>query len=186
VIQMRAVTSLITRTRVEGLVILLVAAGYLWEAQNVPDLFKMPGVPGPTAFPDLLGIVFGLTGLWFLISPDQLFRRQAAAARDEAEPRAGPAAPAAGFWRRLAGQWHFYAMWLVILAYLLLMPVLGFPAATAALLVGFLLLLGETRWRVVPGLALAVTLVIYLGFAWGLNVRLPLGVLEPLAKALAR
>jgi hypothetical protein len=74
-------------------------------------------------------------------------------------------------------------MWAVVLGYLLLMPWLGFPLATAVLLATFFLLLGETRWPVVLGLALAVTLVIYAGFALGLNVRLPLGVLAPLFTA---
>jgi hypothetical protein len=179
---MSAITRWITRTRVEGLVILLVAAGYLWEAQNVPDLYKMPGVPGPTAFPDLLGLVFALSGLWLLLSPDKLFAKKRAVA-DEDEATAAPVARAdRGGW--LARSWHFYTMWLVILGYLLLMPWLGFPAATFLLLAGFFLLLGERRWPVVLGLALAVTTVVHLGFALGLNVRLPLGLLEPLVKAL--
>ena len=183
---MDAIRHLITRTRVEGLAILLVAAGYLWEAQNVSDNFQMPGVPGPTAFPDLLGVVFGLAGLWLLISPDKWLGKQKIAAVDEDDEEEQPEPPAssgAGFWRRLAGSWHFYAMWAVVLGYLLLMPWLGFPLATAVLLATFFLLLGETRWPVVLGLALAVTLVIYAGFALGLNVRLPLGVLAPLFTA---
>jgi len=47
-----------TRSRLEGLAILLVALGYIWEARNVPDFYHMPGVPGPTTFPYILGIVF--------------------------------------------------------------------------------------------------------------------------------
>jgi ABC-type nitrate/sulfonate/bicarbonate transport system permease component len=80
---------------------------------------------------------------------------------------------------RLAAGWHFLAMWAVILGYLWTMPDLGFPLATCLLLGLFVRLLGETRWHVVIGLALAATIAIYVGFKVGLNVRLPLGVLEP-------
>jgi putative tricarboxylic transport membrane protein len=163
------VTQWITRTRMEGLVILLVAGAYIWEAHNVPDLYQMPGVPGPTTFPYILGIVFGLAGLWFLVSPGEAGPRQ-------------PAAAALGLWSRLRADWHFYAMWSVILGYLAFMPVVGFPVATFVLLAAFTSLLGEKRWWVVLGLAVGITLAIHFGFARGLNVRLPLGVLEPLLK----
>jgi len=59
------------------------------------------------------------------------------------------------------------------------MPDLGFPLATLLLLGLFFRLLGETRWHVAIGLALAATVVIFVSFKMGLNVRLPLGVLEP-------
>jgi hypothetical protein len=159
----------ITRTRTEGLVILLVAGVYIWEAHNVPDLFQMPGVPGPTTFPYLLGVVFGLTGLWFLVSPDDASGRR-------------PVVAGQSLWHRLREDWHFYLMWVVVLGYLGLMPVVGFPVATFVLLAVFTFLLGERRWWVNLGLAVGITLVIHLGFARGLNVRLPLGVLESLLK----
>jgi hypothetical protein len=169
-----------TRTRFEGLAILLVALGYLWEAHNVPDLYQMPGVPGPTTFPYLLGIVFALTGLWLLVSTTGLLaRRQQLATGERAEERS---APPKSFGARLAAEWHFYTMWVVVVGYLAFMPFVGFPVATFVLLVVFTFLLGEKRWWVVLGLAIVVTTVIHLGFAKGLNVRLPLGVLESLLK----
>ena len=169
-----------TRTRLEGLAILLVAGGYLWEAHNVPDLFQMPGVPGPTTFPYLLGIVFAVAGLWLLASPaDLLARRRQPATEGRAEERP---TPSKSFGARLAAEWHFYTMWAVVVGYLAFMPFVGFPVATFVLLVVFTFLLGEERWWVVLGLALVVTTVIHLGFAKGLNVRLPLGVLESLLK----
>ncbi|MBI5578217.1 MAG: tripartite tricarboxylate transporter TctB family protein [Deltaproteobacteria bacterium] len=180
---MNAIKKKITRTQVEGLVILLVAIGYLWEAQNVPLLYQVPGVPGPTTFPWLLGIVFGLSGVWLLVSPHRLIARlrKEAADEDEDAPEA-PAPSGAAFWDPITRDWHFYTIWAVILGYLVLMPSLGFPVATALLLAMFVSLLGEQRWWVVAGLALVATTVIYTGFALGLRVRLPLGVLEPLVK----
>ena len=113
-------------------------SGYLWEAHNVPEFYQIPGVPGPTTFPRLLGVVFALAGLWLLVSPQELiaFEKGAGAA---AEPRAPEAAPTAGggVLGRIAADWHFYTMWAVILGYLWVMPNLGFPLATFLLLVAF-------------------------------------------------
>lgn len=170
---MSALARLFTRTRIEGLVILLVAAGYLWEGHNVPDLYKMPGVPGPTVFPLLLGIVFALAGAWLILSPGSRTDGEAAADDDRAT---------GGLWGHLHINWHTGVMWGVILLYLFVMPDLGFPVATTLLLVAFFVLLGERRWYMVGALAVGTTLVIQLGFSLGLNVRLPLGVLAPLFK----
>lgn len=168
-----------TRTRVEGLVIFLIAAGYLWEGHNVPEFYQIPGVPGPTTFPRLLGIVFALAGLWLLVSPRELKAWKQAAGTPAAAQAPAPAPTAGrGLLRRIAANWHFYVMWAVILAYLWAMPDLGFPLATLLLLVAFIYLLGETRWPVVIGLAAAATILIYVSFKMGLNVRLPLGILE--------
>jgi hypothetical protein len=170
---MSALARLFTRTRIEGLVILLVAVGYLWEGHNVPDLYKMSGVPGPTVFPLLLGTVFALAGAWLIVNPGT--RKTQEAAEDDEKP-------AGRLWPRLIASWHTGVMWGVILLYLFVMPDLGFPVATTLLLLAFFVLLGERRWYVVIALALGTTLVIHLGFALGLNVRLPLGVLAPLFK----
>ena len=172
---MNTLKRLATRTRAEGLIVLLVAAGYLWEAHNVPEFYQIPGVPGPTTFPRLLGVVFALAGLWLLVSPQELI----ASMKGVSAPRAADPAERGLGVSRIAANWHFCAMWAVILGYLWVMPDLGFPLATFLLLGLFVFLLGETRWHVVLGLALAATVIIYVSFKMGLNVRLPLGVLEP-------
>jgi hypothetical protein len=157
------------RRRIEGLVIVLVAVGYLWEAHRVPPYLKIPGVPGPTTFPWLLGVVFGLAGLWLLLAP----RRRAAEPDASGAPQDDPEP----FWKSLAERWEFFAIWAVILGYLFAMPQLGFPATTALLLGAFFWLLGERRWWVVVVLALLATGLIYACFGLGLHVRLPLGIL---------
>lgn len=167
---------LVTRTRVEGLVILLVALAYLWEAHNVPEFYQVPGVPGPTTFPYLLGVIFAACGAWLLASPTELLARFRGKADAAATPAAAPAGP--GLLSRIAAQWHLIAMWALIIAYLWFMPDLGFPLTTFLLLVAFFWLLGETRWHVIVGLGLVSTVIIYVIFKMGLNVRLPLGVLE--------
>lgn len=175
---MGGVRERVTRTRVEGLVIFLVAAGYLWEAHNVPEFYQIPGVPGPTTFPRLLGIVFALCGLWLLVSPMEWGSR----GRDAHVSAPGGGAASGSWISRFAADRSFYGMWAVILAYLWFMPELGFPAATFVLLAIFIAMLGERRRHVVLGLALASSVLIYVAFKMGLNVRLPLGILEPLFK----
>lgn len=172
------------RTRIEGLVILLVAGGYLWETFNIPDFYQLPDTPGPQTFPELLGLVFAFMGLWLLLSPSEILAR-IRAKRDRIAPEvaatadaASAAAPAGGLLARIGADWHFVALWAVVLGYLWFMPDLGFPLATFILLVLFTRLLGESRWHILLGLALAVTVVVYVGFKYGLNVRLPLGVLD--------
>jgi hypothetical protein len=171
------------RTRIEGFVILLVAGGYLWETFNIPDFYQLPDTPGPTTFPELLGIVFAAMGLWLLLSPGDIIAR-IRARRDATPPAAtapsAPVVPAGTLFDRLGLDWHFVALWIVVLGYLWFMPDLGFPIATFILLVLFTALLGETRWHVLLGLSLGVTIVIFVGFKYGLNVRLPLGVLDML------
>jgi putative tricarboxylic transport membrane protein len=173
---------ILIRARIEGLVILLVAGGYLWEAHRVPDFYKLPGVPGPTTFPLILGIVFAVCGLWLIVSPKELRARKRAAEEKPAASSAEPATAGGGLLSGVAADWHFYSLWAVILAYLYSMPDLGFPVATAVLIAVFVILLGERRWAVILGMALAATVLIYVSFKMGLSVRLPPGVLYPLLK----
>ena len=171
--------SIVTRARAEGLVVCLLALGYLWEARGIPALYQMPGVPGPAAFPTVLGLVLGLAGLWRLV----LGGRGEEEAGDGGEaPPAAPPPGAAGVRSWLAAHGRFYGLWAVILGFLASMPYLGFPAAAAIALTVMFRLLGEGRWPVAAGLAVATTAVLHAAFAAGLGVRLPLGVLELLGK----
>lgn len=181
---MTTATAGLLRTRIEGLVILLVSAAYLWETFNIPDFYQLPDTPGPTTFPELLGLVFAVMGLWLLISPADLLARFRAARAGETPAAGTPPAEigapdrAGGLLGRIGLDWHFVALWIVVLGYLWFMPELGFPVATFVLLALFTMLLGETRWPIVLGLALTVTVVVFVAFKYGLNVRLPLGVLD--------
>ncbi len=166
---------LVTRARAEGLVILLVALGYLHEARGIPALFQSPGVPGPAAFPTLLGVALGLAGLFRLV-----FGGKDDAAGDADAPDTAP--PPAGVRRWLSAHGRFYALWAVILGFLALMPYAGFPLAAAIALTLMFRLLGERRWAVAAGLSVATTAVLFVAFAYGLGVRLPLGVLALLGR----
>ncbi len=177
---MNMVAKVMTRTRWEGLAILSIAAGYLWELTNIPSFYEMPGVPGPMAFPRLLGVVFGLAGVWLLFSRGEDSKPKEQAIQPVPEKEGADSDRQPGLVGRLVRDRQFYAMWAIILGYLILWPILGFPIATFFLLVVFFYLMDETRWPVVIGLSLASTLVIYIVFAKGLNVKLGLGLLASL------
>lgn len=171
----------VTRARIEGLVILLVTFGYLREARNIPDLFRSPGVPGPAAFPEILGVVMGVCGLWLLL----MGRRSVpAAGRDvgqNGDDRGQPSLRGVALRPLIANHWRFYTVWGIVLAYILFMPTLGFLVSTPLALAGLFGLLGAKRWSAI-WIAAVSTAAMHLCFAMGLHVQLPLGVLQSLMK----
>lgn len=176
--------TLVTRARVEGLVITLVALGYLWEIRAIPAFYQMPGVPGPAAFPEVLGIVLGASGLWRLLwgaAADEQGDDDEASAADGAAASAGAAARG-GVAGWLAAHGKFIGLWVVLLGYFAFMPELGFPLASALALAAMGFLLGERRWWVLGVGSVVVTAILHVSFAYGLGVRLPVGVLSLLGK----
>lgn len=165
-----ATKKLVTRARVEGLVIVAFALVYLWQADQIPNLFEVQGVPGPSVFPTLAGAVFCLAGLLRLLIGRSEPQQDPEGGEPEAAERHG------GLSRRA----KFYATWAVLLGYMAAMPHVGFPVATVVALALLFALLGERRWLVAGGLAIATTAALWAGFAGGLAVKLPPGVLEPL------
>lgn len=172
-----ATAKIVTRARAEGLVILLVALGYAWEARRIPSLFQSPGVPGPAAFPTVLALVLGLAGLWRLVRGAPAEAAAEAAQEAEAESAAGEAAPS---W--LVAHGRFYALWAVLVGLLAFLPELGFPVAAFVAMVCMFRLLGEKRWHLTVPLSLVVTAVLHVAFSYGLGVRLPLGLLQGLLR----
>lgn len=72
-----------------------------------------------------------------------------------------------------AKAWRAAAMWLLCLAYFLLLPVLGYLLVTPAFLLAGMVLLGLRRWVVAPVVSVAFTLLVYGLFQRLLNIRLP-------------
>jgi hypothetical protein len=175
---------LVTRARTEGLVIAAVALGYLWQIRAIPDFYQMPGVPGPAAFPEVLGIALCLVGLWRMIrgapADEQAEDDQEAAAEAQEAAAAGSVVGGARGW--LVAHGKFVGLWATLLGYFVFMPELGFPLGSTLALASMGWLLGERRWAVLAPGAVIVTAVLHLGFAYGLGVRLPLGLLSFLGK----
>lgn len=158
-------TKILTRTRVEALVILLGVVGYIWRGLSLPPYYRVPGVPGPSVFPLILGAIMGGGAVWLLIFP-----------HEEAKPKTIKES------RWLLERWRFFLMWGLLIAYVFLLPGLGFVISSTMLLAAFFFLLGERRWYLGILIALVFTIGIYIAFARGLQIRLPLGVLEGILK----
>lgn len=156
--------NLFSRSRIEALVIMAGAVAYIWGAFGVPTFYRMPGVPGPSVFPLILGIIMGLAGLCLLLSPGA---EDSAAQSTKEHGRIGR-----------ADRGHFYLMWALLLAYVFVLPDLGFLMSSCLLLAVFFFLLGERRWYLAIPIALVFTVAIYFVFAKGLQIRLPAGILE--------
>ena len=155
----------ITRPRIEALVVLLGVVGYIWVGLSLPPYYKMAGVPGPSVFPLILGVIMAGGALWLLIFPGKQKKNK----RRPSEYSG---------WRRLLKAWRFFFMWGLLITYVFLLPVLGFVISSAVLLATFFFLLGEKRWYLGISISLVFTIVIYIAFAKGLQIRLPLGILE--------
>ena len=160
---------LLTRTRLEALVILGAVAGYIWEGLNIPSYYSLPGVPGPTVFPVILGIAMAAAALWIMIFPG----RSAEEISESSD---------AGRWSGFREKWRFYLMWALLIAYVLLLPRLGFIICSTVLLAVFFFLLGERRWYLGVSIAVVFSLGIYFLFAKALQINLPVGILEIILK----
>jgi len=160
----------VSRAQVEAALILLLIGGYLWMGLHLPPHYRYgTGVPGPEVFPIFLGIVMGAAALWQLIVSGKKRKNQEEAPVEMA---------GLSLTQRLLKSWQFYAMWVLVLLYVFLLPSLGFVISSWLLLLAFFFLLGEKRWYLGLGLAVVVPLGIYYLFTSFLGVRLPGGWLE--------
>lgn len=121
--------------RIFGGIGILLAIFYAWQATIIQESFLSDAV-GPKTFPLVIAAVLGLSSLWFLIKPDP-----------------EPHWPAAGTLAEIA----FAA--LVMIAYALALPELGFVIATA-------IASGYLTWRL--GSPPVQSIVIGLGTSLGI------------------
>ncbi|MBW1979997.1 MAG: tripartite tricarboxylate transporter TctB family protein [Deltaproteobacteria bacterium] len=156
---------ILTRTRLEALVIIVGVLGYIRTGLDLPPFYNVPGVPGPSVFPTILGLIMGLGALWLLIFPGD-------------DRGAEQETPGESLWQRLLNRWQFYFMWALLIAYVFLLPYLGFILCSIVLLSALIFLLGERRWYLGISVAVVFTIAIYLTFSKGLQIRLPMGIFE--------
>lgn len=136
----------------------LALLGALVVAIDSVPRYSSRGAMGPGAVPLLLAIVIALCAAGLLVRAV----RERALATAVSWPR-GPQL------RRVALSAGSLA------AYVLAIPVIGFPVATALLLLVFLRVLGDYRWRVAVPLALGGALVMWYAFGVLLYMPLPRG-----------
>ena len=113
---------------------------------------------GPAFFPRLLALALAVLAVTLIV-------RALAGRSDPSRPPA----------IRLGA---FAGVLVLLVAYALLMPRVGFVLATPVLLGPVIWLLGLRSWASLLGTALGVTAVLYIVFARGLHVLLPMGPLR--------
>jgi putative tricarboxylic transport membrane protein len=154
------------RDGIAGLIGLAVSLVLLPHALNLP---RLPIVPiGPGFYPALV-LTFLAVSCALLIVQDAVAQRrappQAAQAPTEAEPRRAYGLVAGAF--------------VVVAAYIALLPLLGFRIATALFVAAFQLLLERPttlrQWAVLVALAVGTSAFAYLAFERYLSVLLPRG-----------
>ena len=149
---------LMARVRFEALIILCIVVLYVWKGLSIPAYYSLPGVPGPAIFPIILGVVMSAAALWLLIFPG----------RQTSKEKALSTVP------RLLGviqeNWRFYLMWGMLIAYVFLLPFLGFLICSIVLLAAFFFLLGEKRWHIGILIAGVFSIGIYFLFAKALQI----------------
>ena len=134
--------------RLTGLLIAALAIWYGWTANNFEEGFGDP--VGPSAFPKLLAVPMGLFALYLIVRPDP-------------EPR----------WPVGAARLRQLGMLATLVAYPLVLEVLGFPIATALGVVAMAVLLGGPR-KAAAGSAVAVSLGLFVMFDQILGLHLPM------------
>ena len=159
-----------TRVRFEALIILCMVGFYIWEGLKIPAYYSLPGVPGPSIFPIILGVVMSAAAMWLLIFPGRSTGKEKALS---AVPRLQDL---------LRDNWRFYLMWGLLIAYVFLLPILGFLISSIVLLAAFFFMLGEKRWHIGILIACVFSIGIYLLFARALQIKLPMVVLESVLK----
>jgi putative tricarboxylic transport membrane protein len=145
---------------VVGGVLVVLAAVSLVEARRLYHLrtnFVAGAVVGDDTFPMVVGVAFAMLGAYML-----------AWARLPAVEVALPRAPVGG--RMLAGAG-------LLVAYAVLVPVLGYTAATALVSVALFARMGGYRWPVALVLGAVTTGALYLVFRVWLLQPLPAGLL---------
>lgn len=160
------------RARLEALILLAFAGGYIWGGLSLPPHYSYQGVPGPSVFPTLLGITMGLLAAWLLVFPEE--------SSPEESSRVETTLTRAALRERLWASWRFYLMWSLLISYAFLMPNVGFWLSSTLLLILFILLLGEKRWYVAIFVAVFFTTALYFLFVKVLQVSLPAGIVEHL------
>lgn len=141
--------------------IFAVAGAYIYlEARTFPNLAG--GYPGPGLFPQILGVLFILSGLGIAT---------AAAARG-GWPKQAPLSQYA-----TREKVNALLVVLAIIFYMLFVDVLGFIPVILVILIGLMLRTGVSlRWSLVLGVSL--TLAAYILFNRILKVPLPAGILR--------
>jgi len=144
------------RNILAGALLLALGLGYAILTAGLPDR-SLPDTPGPAFLPWLI------TAGWLVLST-ALLVRGLIDARGESTHGSGYRVPARG-WAALAG----------FVAYLVLLPMLGFVASSVAFFAGLMWLYGERNRILIVVTAILVPVALFYLFTAGFQILLPRG-----------
>jgi len=121
------------------------------------------GKLGPGFWPEFILIVMMILSLWVAVDAFRARKKSAGGKKPEAAKGAG-------------NRIRFFSALILIIAYFVLLNIIGFVALTPFFLIAFMILLGEKSWPWTIGLSIGMTILIVLAFTQAMYVPLPRGV----------
>jgi len=152
-----------------ALAILAFGAFYYYLADNL-RIARVYDPLGPAMFPKILAVIVILASLWLVAKRLWQWRREPGWIIEAEGEEDVPGFPASLL--------RVLVMAALTSLYVLSLPRLGYIIATPPSLALGLAILGVRNWKLLLGLPLGATIVLYLAFAMFLGVGLPLGPLE--------
>lgn len=164
------------RDLLSGLVLCLFSVAFYWAiVAGTRPVARVRGraidVVGEMGFPTALAILIGLGGLAVLAGAVLAMRRRGEPlwpgfGRPAADVAPAEAAPEEGIGRS-------FALIAIVVAFVVLLPLLGYLVAMPLFLVAGLWANGYRRWLISVAFAVGFTAATYAGFAYALGVILP-------------
>ncbi len=153
------------RNIIAAVVLLALGLGYGALTTQVP-IRNLPGTPGPSFFPWINTFVLLALSLALLVQA--LMAKPPKSSAQPADPKI------------TTERWR--AIWALggFVAYLIVLPGLGFVLATIPFFALLMVLFGERRWLWVVIGSIGITVSLYVLFRHGFSIFLPVGVLPDL------
>jgi putative tricarboxylic transport membrane protein len=154
-----------------GLAFLLFGAVSIWDGMRIGGALRARGtldLVGPDRY--LIGVAVLLLAIGALLVLDGYAATRRVRAVASAGARAAHDAESTG------GRTHLW-LFLALVAYAALLPVLGYLIATVAFTAAAFRIMGTVRWRTIAFAAVLLTALCYGSFLWIADLPLPRGVL---------
>ena len=138
------------------------ASLYLYTIAASYKGHEIYGKLGPGYWPGFILMTMMVLSLWIAVDA---FRARKKSAGDKLGAGA----------KSVASRIRFFVALTLIIAYLVLLNVVGFIALTPFFLIAFMILLGEKSWPWMIGLSIGMTILIVIAFTQAMYVPLPRG-----------
>lgn len=143
--------------------VIFFASLYLYTIAASYKGHEIYGKLGPGFWPKFILIAMMILSLWVAVDAFRARKKSAGEKVSEAAKSAG-------------GRIRFFSALILIIAYLILINIIGFIALTPFFLIAFMILLGEKSWFWMIILSMGMTILIILAFTQAMYVPLPRGV----------